>query len=530
MSSEGMSGEGMSLAQALSAAVAHHGAGRLDEAEALYTAILEQLPEQVDALHLRGVLTLQRAGNDAAGLEAGVALIRRAHALPAAVAVPDIAANLARGLSALADARQRANQPDLALEARLEIDALGAPMPPATRLALADGLAGIGAVVEAEEHYRALLTADPVMLAARVGLALLLARRGQHDAALGMLDALPPADAVSADAQRLRAELLIPTAPDQAEAVLTTLEAAVGTDADTCHAWGRLLQARDDITGARARYAQALALRPDHASARLAHAAACLRLGAWRDGFADLAWRWMRPATTRRHGAIPLWERADQDIRGRRLLVWDEVEADALPHLARLLPRLRDRGVDVVAEVPPGWAALLPTGPGQPLAGVTVATRGIDAVQADVQVPLQELPDRLALWDPAAFWSGPYLMAPAGVRPDLPAGRTVAVAANGGCPPLPNGLTAVAVAPPAPDAPEEWASLAATLAAVDTVALPAGILAHLAGALGRPGVVLVPPDADWRWPASGDATPWYPSLRLAHGRRWPDTLAMGSTA
>ncbi|MBB6254817.1 hypothetical protein [Nitrospirillum iridis] len=524
-----MAGDGMSLAQALSTAVGHHGAGRLDEAESLYNAILVQVPDQVDALHLRGVLTLQRAGTDTQHLEAGVALIRRAHALPAARSVPDIAANLARGLAALAEARQRAGQPGRALEAWLEMDALGTPLPPHVRLALADALAGIGAAIEAEGHYRALAQMEPVALPARTGLARLLARRGQAGAALAVLDALPPLGAASASAHRLRAELLAPGAPDVAAALLIVLDATVGADADTHHIWGRLFQARGDIAEARARYAQALALDPAHAAARLAHAVACLRLGAWRDGFADLAWRWMRPATTRRHGAIPLWENASQDIAGRRLLVWDEVEEDALPHLARLLPLVRDRGIDVVVEVPPGWAALLPTGPGQALAGIAVATRGRDAVRADFQVPLQELPDRLALWDATAFWAGPYLAAPAGAA-SIPAGRTVAVADTHPRPPLPTGIIPVPLAPPAPDAPQGWAELAATLTAVDAVALPAGMLAHLAGALGRPGIVLVPPDADWRWPAAGPRSPWYPTLRLVHGVIWPATLDLESPA
>ncbi len=39
------------------------------------------------------------------------------------------------------------------------------------------------------------------------------------------------------------------------------------------------------------------------------------------------------------------------------------------------------------------------------------------------------------------------------------------------------------------------------------------MVAHLAGALGAPTLLLLKHDADWRW-GDGDATPWYPSLRL----------------
>jgi hypothetical protein len=44
------------------------------------------------------------------------------------------------------------------------------------------------------------------------------------------------------------------------------------------------------------------------------------------------------------------------------------------------------------------------------------------------------------------------------------------------------------------------------------------MIAHLAGALGREAWVLLHADCDWRWPASGDTTFWYPSLRLFHQR------------
>ena len=48
------------IAKALDAALAHHQAGRLTEAEQAYRAILAQQPKQMDALHLLGVVCLQR--------------------------------------------------------------------------------------------------------------------------------------------------------------------------------------------------------------------------------------------------------------------------------------------------------------------------------------------------------------------------------------------------------------------------------------------------------------------------------------
>jgi hypothetical protein len=42
------------------------------------------------------------------------------------------------------------------------------------------------------------------------------------------------------------------------------------------------------------------------------------------------------------------------------------------------------------------------------------------------------------------------------------------------------------------------------------------MVAHLAGALGCEAWVLLHADCDWRWPAEGAHTFWYPTLRLFH--------------
>ena len=59
----------------LQAAIAHHQAGRLGEAEALYLRVLEQAPGHPDALHFLGLLAHQ-AGNHAAAVELISAALR----------------------------------------------------------------------------------------------------------------------------------------------------------------------------------------------------------------------------------------------------------------------------------------------------------------------------------------------------------------------------------------------------------------------------------------------------------------------
>jgi hypothetical protein len=60
----------------------------------------------------------------------------------------------------------------------------------------------------------------------------------------------------------------------------------------------------------------------------------------------------------------------------------------------------------------------------------------------------------------------------------------------------------------------EMADTARLLASLDLVVTVDTMVAHLAGALGRPAWVLLQAEADWRWMAGRGDSPWYPSLRL----------------
>jgi len=81
---------------------------------------------------------------------------------------------------------------------------------------------------------------------------------------------------------------------------------------------------------------------------------------------------------------------------------------------------------------------------------------------------------------------------------------------------------------PGPDVKTDIDSLAAQIAALDHVVSISGVTAHLAGALGTPGHVLLPPAPLWYWFAEGEDCPWYPSLTLmrrAKDEDWPPAVA-----
>lgn len=78
-----------------------------------------------------------------------------------------------------------------------------------------------------------------------------------------------------------------------------------------------------------------------------------------------------------------------------------------------------------------------------------------------------------------------------------------------------------------PDATRNLDDAAAITCAVHAVVTVCGTQAHLAGALGQPGAVLVPRNPNWRYGCTGPHTPWYPSLQLfrqSDTNDWMETL------
>lgn len=89
----------LDLAAMLQAAAAHHRAGRLDEAERGYAAVLAASPGNADALHLSGVIALQRGDPATASRQITQALARNPR-------MADAEANLGEALRALGQPQQ----------------------------------------------------------------------------------------------------------------------------------------------------------------------------------------------------------------------------------------------------------------------------------------------------------------------------------------------------------------------------------------------------------------------------------------
>lgn len=64
------------------------------------------------------------------------------------------------------------------------------------------------------------------------------------------------------------------------------------------------------------------------------------------------------------------------------------------------------------------------------------------------------------------------------------------------------------------DRTREIRAAAAAMLEMDLVITVDNMVAHLAGALGRPVWVLLKNEPDWRWMCNGTTSPWYPTMRL----------------
>jgi hypothetical protein len=61
--------------------------------------------------------------------------------------------------------------------------------------------------------------------------------------------------------------------------------------------------------------------------------------------------------------------------------------------------------------------------------------------------------------------------------------------------------------------------LATVIANLDLVITVDTLVAHLAGALGKPVWLLLQYAADWRWMDGRDDSPWYPTMRIFRQQR-----------
>ena len=307
-----------------------------------------------------------------------------------------------------------------------------------------------------------------------------------------------------------------------------------------------------------------VARAPGDHELRLMRAVALLKSGDFAAGWDEYEARFASPLSTRRPHAFPPWDGGP--IREGALLVFGEQGLGDQIMFAACLPEVAERAPDCVVECDPRLGRLFErsfpgvgvvTAAQDDAAPAWLAAPGSARARIRAQIPIGSLP-RLFRRSASAFPAhAGYLRADPGRvaawrkrLAALGAGAKIGVSWRGGTAASRRGLRSLELEQLAPvlrGVPATWVSLqyadcgaeiaavrqrhgvtvhhwqeaiddydetAALVAALDSVVTVCTAIVHLSGALGQRALVMVPYAAEWRYGASGEAMPWYPSVRL----------------
>lgn len=488
----------LNIPKTLAAATAHHQAGRLPQAEQLYRQVLQQQPQQVDALNLLGVIACQKGG-----LEEGIALYRQALTLrPGYVSARE---NLSVALWKLG--KQLIEE---AIDSYSQI----ITFQPENQQAyhnLGSILVEQGKLDEAVSYYLQALSVQPGDATALNTIGTLLQQQGKTAAAI---------------AYHRRALAIRPHYPDALNSLGTALQEEGNTqEALSC-------------------FDQALALDPTDANARYNRSLILLTDGNYQQGFPEYEWRLKTREFPPCPFRQPVWD--GSELTGRTILLHAEQGLGDTLQFIRYAARVKQRGARIVLTCHQPLMRLLSTVPEID----RLVPLGYPPPNFDVYAPLMSLPGILGTTLESVPAPIPYLQPPQSAL-QLAASPTtrlkVGIVWSGGhlykknqsrsCPlvhfqpllPLPDiayyslqkgiaqtnlselGWTQVQ---DLSSQLHDMAETAAAIAQLDLVITVDTSIAHLAGALGKPVWVLLTFQPDWRWMLHREDTPWYPTMRL----------------
>ena len=550
-------------------AVAHHQAGRLDEAARCYERVLARDPRHSEALQLLGLITLNQR-NPARAVE----LIRRSIELnPKSLAAH---ANLGASYRTL-------GQRELALACYESAVSLS-PDYAEGWVQTGNLLGELGQVRESLARYDKALAIEPNHPGALNNRGTSLRRLGQPEQALACFDAILAREPQRHDARLNRGAVLLELGRDAA--ALTEFDTVVAAQPEHGLAWSNrgfalMRLGRDDeavlaverattlapqyppawvnrgtVMLALARYAEAraafnraLELVPTLAEARFNLANVDLVERHFSDGWQGFEARWSsRHHESRRHTDVPVWH-GGAPLDGKRVLLWHEQGLGDTLQFCRYSRDITARGATAVLEVQPALKRLL----AQSLPGVEVIATGEPAGACDLAVPLMSLPLALRVPiatqqpEPAYLHPDPALVAEWAARLGARSTRLrVGLAISGNAAHRNDTNRSIALSAFAPvlnlvdgvilqkglrdedaralaqypgtryvgDAITDFSDTAAAIAQCDLVICADTSVAHLAGALGKPVWVLLPSNPDWRWQLERNDSPWYASATL----------------
>ena len=539
------------LGAAIQEALALHRQGQLAEAEKIYARVLKASPGQFDALHLYGMLKLQRG-------RAGEAYRLITEALKIDPGSADALCNLGLVLNAL----------KRDTEALASFDRALALMPDHVEALNNRGRAlnEMGRAEEALACFDKVLRIAPRHLEAAINRGNALLALEHREEAIAEYDKVLAIHPNHPGAHFNRGNALAELARhDEAVGAYDRALAVVPTNVKALINCGVALVALNRHREALARYDQALAIDRNNADAHHNAALALLTIGDFQRGLKEYEWRWKRtgmPSHGRNLGR-PLWL-GEYAIGRRTILIHAEQGLGDAIQFVRYAAPLARAGAKIILEVPEELQTLLARVDGV----AQVVVRGAPLPPFDVHCPVASLPLAFGT-EPGAIPGGvPYLGASAErqakwrARLERVGSPRVALAWSGSPTHANDRNRSIALARldallsiakvhfisvqsdlRAPDrelikhCPHlthvgdelgDFDDTAAVLALADLVICVDTSVGHLAGAMARPTWILLPYAPDWRWMLEPQGSAWYPTVRLFRQRSpgdWDDVIA-----
>lgn len=450
-------------------AVADHRAGKYESAAQIYRKILDAEPEHADAWHLLGLTLHQRGQHHLA-----VQTIHRALQINPRVANYHNSLGMAlHGTGATEDAAQT-------LQRAVTIDPGDADAQNNLGLVLTD----LRLFGEAEQALRNSLAIRPDHQGAIYNLGRVLAWQGEDAEALEYLE-----DAVARDPNN-------PTYWNMLGVTLGQLR--------------RYSESHQALT-------RSIEIDPRRPEPHVNLAHHLLGEGRFEQGWAEHEWRLKRPEHRHRMQTPP-W--AGEDIAGRTILLWAEQGLGDAIQFVRYAPLVAQRGARVVIEAPPVLHGVF-----EGMAGVADVTSKDKRLAYDCHAALMSLPSIFGMTETGAAYlqpPGKKILESKGAKrvglvwagnPDHSNDRKRSHALSEFALLQRPGVAffSLQVGPAAEqETPEglnltrlgaefrDFSDTAAALAALDLFITVDTSVAHLAGALGVPTWLILPPNPDWR--------------------------------
>jgi len=408
-----------------------------------------------------------------------------------------------------------------------------------------------GEIVAAERAYREALRIDPHQPLAQHYLGVVLFQRMRFTEALPLLER--SARQMPKEPEFLNNLGLVLAALDRNEDAVGAYRRTLALAPNHATAWNNLglaLHAMTHVGEAIEAYRRSLTLAPDFAHAHWNLALALLADAQYEEGWREYEWRLELPELGGKTAPLPVPPWTGEDLRGKTLLLDAEQGIGDAVQFIRFAKPLAERGVRVVARASAPLCPLLASA-----SGVSLAVPAESPVPpCDVQLPMLSLGYRLGVRE-SDIDGEPYLRSDATLR-----AKSMERIAQAGDAPRKVGLVWAGAPHHANDRRRsipldalsalfelpgvDWISLhnglrgediersraakrmlrldpltqlsetAAMIDALDAVVAVDTSIAHIAGALGKPVLLMLPFAPDWRWGLQGDRTAWYSSVRL----------------